>query len=79
MCFEINDRAGVIYRCVEDSYRLGVNPLVQLPLGSEANFKGVIDSRNESNSLARRNSRAKFTHEEIPQDLKEKSDSYREN
>ena len=28
--------------------------------------------------MARRNLGAKFTHEEIPEDLKEKSDSYRE-
>ena len=40
------DRVGAdFYRCVDMIVdRLGANPLVlQLPLGSEANFKGVID------------------------------------
>ena len=47
MCF-VNkmDRVGAdFYRCVDMIVdRLGANPLVlQLPLGSESNFKGVID------------------------------------
>merc|ERR1712023_330524 len=47
MCF-VNkmDRVGAdFYRCVDMIVdRLGANPLVlQLPLGAESNFKGVID------------------------------------
>ena len=65
MCF-VNkmDRVGAnFYRCVDMIVdRLGANPLVlQLPLGSEAHFKGVIDLiEYESDSLARRNSRSKI-------------------
>ena len=83
MCF-VNkmDRVGAdFYRCVDMIVdRLGANPLVlQLPLGSEANFKGVIDLIEMKAIVWQEETLgAKFTHEEIPQDLKEKSDSYRE-
>ncbi|MGB0573670.1 MAG: elongation factor G [Hyphomicrobiales bacterium] len=60
--------------------RLGANPLVlQLPIGSESNLKGVVDLIEmraivwEDESLG-----AKFNYEEIPSDLLEKSNKYRE-
>ena len=83
MCF-VNkmDRVGAdFYRCVDMIVdRLGANPLVlQLPLGSEANFKGVIDLIEMKAIVWQEETLgAKFTHEEIPEDLKEKSDKYRE-
>ena len=83
MCF-VNkmDRIGAdFYRCVDMIVdRLGANPLVlQLPLGSESNFKGVIDLIKmkaivwEEEKLG-----AKFSYQEIPEEFKADSDKYRE-
>ena len=83
MCF-VNkmDRVGAdFYRCVEMiKDRLGATPLViQLPLGSEADFKGLIDLVTmraivwQEESLG-----AKFVYEDIPEDMKEKAEKYRE-
>ena len=83
MCF-VNkmDRTGAnFYRCVEMiKDRLGAVPLViQLPIGSEADFKGCVDLIKmqaiiwEDESLG-----AKFNYSEIPSDLLEKSKKYRE-
>ncbi len=83
MCF-VNkmDRVGAdFYRCVDMIVdRLGANPLVlQLPLGSESDFKGVIDLIEMKAIVWQEETLgAKFAYEEIPSDLKEKSDSYRE-
>jgi len=76
------DRIGAdFYRCVdmiED--RLGANPLVlQLPIGAEADFKGVVDLIGmkaiiwDEETLG-----AKFHEEEIPADLADKAQEYRE-
>ena len=84
MCF-INkmDRVGAnFYRCVDMIVdRLGANPLVlQLPLGSESNFKGVVDLILmkaivwEEEKLG-----AKFTYEDIPDELKKaEAEKYKE-
>ncbi len=83
MCF-VNkmDRTGAnFYRCVEMiKDRLGAVPLViQLPIGSEADFRGCVDLIKmqaiiwEDESLG-----AKFNYSEIPSDLLEKSKKYRE-
>jgi|TARA_B100000287_G_scaffold74259_1_gene66020 elongation factor G len=83
MCF-VNkmDRVGAdFYRCVDMIIdRLGANPLVlQLPLGSEAEFKGVIDLiKMQAIVWQEETLGAKFVFEDIPEDLKEKSESYRE-
>ena len=83
MCF-VNkmDRVGAdFYRCVDMIIdRLGANPLVlQLPLGSEAEFKGVIDLiKMQAIVWQEETLGAKFVYEDIPEDLKEKSESYRE-
>jgi elongation factor G len=83
MCF-INkmDRVGAdFYRCVDMIVeRLGATPLVlQLPLGSESNFKGVIDLILMKAIVWKEETLgAKFTYEEIPDDLKADSEKYRE-
>jgi len=82
MCF-VNklDRAGAnFFRCVDMiSGRLGANPLViQLPIGSEDKFIGVIDLVKmqaivwQDESLG-----AKFSYVEIPADLADQASEYR--
>ncbi|MDC3091889.1 elongation factor G, partial [Rickettsiales bacterium] len=83
MCF-INkmDRTGAnFYRCVDMiKDRLGANSLViQLPIGSENNFQGVVDLVKmkaiiwEAESLG-----AKFNYVDIPENLIAESEKYRE-
>jgi elongation factor G len=76
------DRTGAdFYRCVEMIIgRLGAQPLVlQLPLGSESDYAGVIDLLAmkavvwEDESLG-----AKFTYQDIPADMADKAAEYRE-
>ncbi len=83
MCF-VNkmDRIGAnFYRCVDMIVeRLGATPLVlQLPLGSESNFKGVIDLvRMKAIVWQEETLGAKFSDEDIPSEIKEEADKYRE-
>ena len=83
MCF-VNkmDRVGAdFYRCVDMIVdRLGATPLViQLPLGSESNFKGVVDLILMKAIIWQEETLgAKFTYEEIPDDIKADSEKYRE-
>ncbi|MCH2037252.1 MAG: elongation factor G, partial [Rickettsiales bacterium] len=83
MCF-VNklDRTGAnFYRCVDMMVdRLGANPLVlQLPIGAEENFLGVVDLVRMKAIVWREGVLgAKFDEEEIPDDLKEKAEEYRE-
>jgi len=76
------DRIGAdFYRCVEMiEDRLGANPLVlQLPIGAEADFTGVVDLIGmkaiiwDEETLG-----AKFHDEEIPGDLADRAQEYRE-
>jgi len=82
MCF-VNkmDRMGAnFYRCVEMIIdRLGATPLVmQLPVGSEDLFKGVVDLVKMKAIIWKDESLgAEFAEEEIPADLKEKAEEYR--
>jgi elongation factor G len=82
MCF-VNkmDRAGAnFYRCVDMiKDRLGAKPLViQLPVGIEENFKGVIDLiKMQAIIWKDEKLGAEYSYEEIPADLKDKADSYR--
>ena len=62
------------------SERLGANPLVlQLPIGSESNLKGVVDLIEmrgiiwEDESLG-----AKFNYQEVPADMLDEAKKYRE-
>jgi elongation factor G len=77
------DKIGAdFYRCVEEiSTKVGGRPVcLQLPIGSESNFKGVIDLLRmkavvwEDEGLG-----AKYHDEEIPADLKPKAEEYRHN
>ena len=82
MCF-INkmDRTGAdFYRCVDMIIdRLGATPIVcQLPIGSEAEFKGVVDLIKMKAIIWHDEALgAKFDYVDIPADLKDKADKYR--
>ncbi len=83
MCF-VNkmDRIGAnFYRCVDMIVeRLGATPLVlQLPLGSESEFKGVIDLvRMKAVVWQEETLGAKFADEDIPANMVDESNKYRE-
>jgi elongation factor G len=75
------DKIGADFsRCVEEiNTKVGGRPIcIQLPIGSESNFKGVIDLLRmkavvwEDEGLG-----AKYHDEEIPDDLKAKAQEYR--
>ncbi|MGK4422340.1 elongation factor G, partial [Klebsiella pneumoniae] len=59
--------------------RLGANPLVlQLPIGIESDFKGVIDLlRNRAIIWKNEDLGAEFYYDEIPADLRETAAEYR--
>ena len=75
------DRTGAdFYRCVDMiKERLGCKPLVlQLPVGSEADLKGVIDLvKMKAIIWQNEDLGAKFNLVEIPSELKEKADKFR--
>jgi elongation factor G len=76
------DKIGAdFYFCLDTLHkRLGIKPVVmQLPIGSESDFKGVVDLI-EMNALVWRNEElgAQWDVVEIPADLKEKAEEYRE-
>ena len=76
------DKLGADFYFTVDTIikRLGAKPLViQLPIGAESTFEGVIDLV-EMRALTWRGDvelGAKYTIEEIPSDMKEKADEYR--
>ena len=82
MCF-VNkmDRMGAnFYRCVDMIVtRLGANPLViQLPIGSEAEFEGLIDLLKMKEIIWKDESLgAEFEYRDIRDDLKEQAEEYR--
>jgi elongation factor G len=75
------DRTGAdFYMCVDMiKDRLGCKPLVlQLPIGSEADLKGVVDLvKMKAVVWQNEDLGAKFDVVDIPADLKEKADKYR--
>ena len=77
------DRTGAdFYRCVDMiKERLGCKPLpLQLPIGSEADLKGIIDLVKMKGVVWQNEDLgAKFDYVEIPDDLKEKANKYRQN
>lgn len=83
MCF-INklDRTGAdFFRCVDMIIdRLGATPLVlQLPIGIEDSLKGVVDLVKMKGIVWKdENLGAEFTEIDIPEDLKEQANKYRE-
>jgi elongation factor G len=82
MCF-VNkmDRIGAnFYRCVDMIVsRLGAKPIVvQLPIGSEDNFIGVIDLIKMKAIIWKDEKLgAEFSYEEIPAEYKDKAEEYR--
>ena len=83
MCF-VNkmDRTGAdFFRCVEMiEDRLGSNPLVmQLPVGAEENFLGVIDLvKNQAVIWKDESLGAEFEYKDIPAELADQAAEYRE-
>jgi elongation factor G len=75
------DKIGAdFYRCVNDiKAKVGGRPVcVQLPLGSEANFKGVIDLlRMKAVVWEEEGLGARYADAEIPESLKAKAEEYR--
>ena len=75
------DKIGAdFYKCVDDiKTRVGGRPIcIQLPIGSEYDFKGIIDLvRMKAVVWDNENLGATFRDEEIPADLKEKAEEYR--
>ncbi len=75
------DKIGAdFFRCVEEIHtKVGGRPIcIQLPIGSESNFKGIIDLVRmkavvwEDEALG-----AKYHDEDIPAELKEQAEKYR--
>ena len=75
------DKIGAdFFRCVEEiDTKVGGRPVcLQLPIGSESNFKGVIDLlRMKAVVWEEEGLGAKYHDEEIPADLKAKAEEYR--
>ena len=76
------DRAGADFiRVVEQiKTRLGASPVaVQLPIGSEDNFKGIVDLiKMKAIFWSEEDKGLTFKSEEIPADLKEQAEQYHE-
>ncbi|MCW2274014.1 elongation factor G [Rhodoblastus acidophilus] len=76
------DKIGAdFYKCVDDiKTRVGGRPVcVQLPIGSESNFQGIIDLvRMKAVVWDNEGLGAKYHDEEIPEDLKDKALEYRQ-
>jgi len=76
------DKIGAdFYRCVDDiKTKVGGRPIcAQLPIGSEADFKGIIDLvRMKAVVWEDEGLGAKYHDEEIPADLKDKAMEYRQ-
>ncbi len=76
------DRVGANYFAVRDQVieKLGANPvLLQLPIGSESNFKGVIDLiKMKAIIWESYESNAKYQEYDIPEEYKELALEYRE-
>jgi elongation factor G len=75
------DKTGAdFYQCIEDiKVKLGARPVpLQLPVGSEANFKGIVDLIGMKAIIWEGDDKgAKFYDAEIPADLAEKAVQYR--
>jgi len=75
------DRIGAdFFRCVEMiTDRLGATPLVlQLPVGSESNYKGLVDLLTMKAIIWKDETLgAEFEEVDIPDDLKDQADEYR--
>jgi elongation factor G len=74
------DRTGADFFGAVESMRerLGAHPLpIQLPIGSEDNFKGVVDLIENKALVWEDDLGEEFSYEEIPEDLVEQAEKYR--
>jgi elongation factor G len=74
------DRTGADFFGAVDSMRerLGAHPLpIQLPIGSEDNFKGVVDLIENKALVWEDDLGEEFSYEEIPENLVEQAQQYR--
>ncbi len=79
-CNKMDKTGADFYKCLDDIVkRLGANPIaIQLPIGSENNFKGLVDLvRMKGVVWAEESLGAKFEDIDIPADLVEKAKEYR--
>jgi len=79
-CNKMDKIGADFYQCLEDiKVRLGARPVpIQLPIGSESNFKGIVDLvRMKGVIWQDEQLGAKFEDVEIPEDLVEKAKEYR--
>jgi elongation factor G len=79
-CNKMDKTGADFYKCLDDIVkRLGANPIaIQLPIGSENNFKGLVDLvRMKGVVWAEESLGAKFEDIDIPDDLVEKAKEYR--
>jgi elongation factor G len=67
------------YACVEQiSSRLGANPVpIQLPVGSEENFQGIVDLIKMKAYIHKDDLGKEIEETDVPADLKEKAEEYR--
>jgi elongation factor G len=76
------DKTGAdFFKCLSDIVdRLGANPVaIQLPIGAESNFKGVVDLVKMKGIIWNDESLgAKFDYVDIPADLVDQANEYRE-
>ena len=79
-CNKMDKTGADFFKCLDDIVkRLGANPIaIQLPIGSENNFKGIVDLvRMKGVIWAEESLGAKFEDIDIPADLVEKAKEYR--
>ncbi len=79
-CNKMDKIGADFYQCLDDiRVRLGARPIaIQLPIGSESNFKGIVDLvRMKAVVWEDEQLGAKFADAEIPEDLVEKAKEYR--
>ena len=79
-CNKMDKIGADFYQCLDDiKVRLGARPVaIQLPIGSESNFKGIVDLvRMKAVVWKEESLGAKFDDEEIPADLQDKAVEYR--
>jgi elongation factor G len=76
------DRAGADFLSVVDQIknRLGATPVpVQLPIGAEENFRGVVDLfKMKAINWSEEDQGMSFTYEDIPADMVDQAEEYRQ-
>jgi elongation factor G len=79
-CNKMDKTGADFFRCLEDiKVRLGARPVaIQLPIGAESNFQGVIDLvKMKAITWSGEALGAEFVEGDIPADLKDQADEYR--